>query len=495
MSSPNIQTLSQRLLVIRGRLLNANPGEFSTNPQAFLADLFMAPLAAGDVEQQARTYMASLGDSVTDILAVENDSQMLSLLATALQVSTTTVLSMLSALLDAWGQNFDTPRLQPTYATGQIQLGTVTAPTSNITVNTGVIATTSDGTAFSVTAPVTMYAASAGNYFNTTNYQFTISAPAQAQQAGSAGNAASGTINTLQTSVGGIQFVTNAQAFTGGQDLETDSAYGARLLQIWLAAGRLTAAGLQYYPETLVPGVQDVYVAGPNDPLAQRGGSRTDIWYQGEVQQSVTETFTAYNHPTIPNCILPTYRPCLTLESVSSGTATLVPDITSAVSNSVQSWDRFQFSQAPQFPVQISHIYDAQAAAVQNLYNNPEYAPPAQQEVTSPQIAGKVPILAREAIAIGITYVASIIVMPNYNGAAVRQAVVQALQALAATWTLGTTIYPGTLDDVVTAVPGVLRISGTGTASTFAITGQTGVADQITTGNNEYPYLNTINIF
>lgn len=496
MSSSNIQTAAQRLAVIRGRLLLSNPSQFNTSPGSFVAGLMMGPLAIGDVEQQARTFMLSLGDSILNILATENDQQTLTLIAAALQTTVTSVLAQLSQLLDNWGSNFNAPRNQPTYATGSLQFGTPVAPASDIPIGIGIVTATSDSIAFLTTAAATMYAASASNYFNPNNYQYAISVAARAQQAGSAGNAASGAINTIQTSISGIQFVTNATAFTGGQDLETDQAYGQRLLLIWLAQGRLTAAGIQFYAESMVPGIEDVYVAGANDPLAQRGGARTDVWYQGQVESGVTETFTGYNHPTIPNSIVPTYRPVLGLESVSSGAAVFVRDTASAIAYSVQSGDYFQFTSAPVFPVQISYLYDAQAAALQNLYNNPAYAASNQQPVTTPQIAVRVPLLARAAQALGITYTVAILVMPNYNGAQVRAAVVAALQALAATWDLATQVSVGELNDAVIAVPGVLQIAGTGTAITFALAGQTGVAVQgITAANNQYPVLQTINIF
>jgi len=496
MSSSNIQTVSQRLKIIRGRLIASNPKQFNTSVGSFVAGLFMAPLAVGDIEQQARTYMQSLGDSILTILAVEKDQQTLALIATALQTTVTNVLTQLSALLDNWGSNFSCPRLQPTYATGTVQFGATTAPAQDIPIGVGIVVSTSNNVTFSTTAAVTMYAASASNYFNPSTYQYTISAPCRAQQAGSGGEISSGAISNLLTSISGIQFVANATAFTGGNNLETDQEYGTRMLLIWLAQGRLTGAGIQYYAETMIPGILDIYVAGPNDPLNVRGGARTDVWYQGSIESGVTEIFTAFNHPTIPNAIVPSYRPVLGLESVSSGTAVFVPDTTGSISGSVMSGDYFQFTAAPSFPVQITYLYDLQATALQNLYNNSAYAPAAQQPITTPQIAVRAPLLARRATSVGITYTLAILVMPNYNGAQVRAQALASLQALASTWNLDTAVSVGTLNDIITTTPGVLQIAGNGTAITFAIAGQTGVQSQgIQTANNQYPVLGTVNIF
>ena len=74
----------------------------------------------------------------------------------------------------------------------------------------------------------------------------TVSVPARAVTAGSAGNAAAGYINTLVSEVTGINYVTNTKAFSGGTDPEGDEDYRARILAV---IGRLEGFGSAGYYE------------------------------------------------------------------------------------------------------------------------------------------------------------------------------------------------------------------------------------------------------
>lgn len=64
-----------------------------------------------------------------------------------------------------------------------------------------------------------------------------VDVPAEAEAAGSAGNTQAGTITVMVTPPTSMQNVTNAAAFAGGEDAETDSALRARLLQSCAAPG------------------------------------------------------------------------------------------------------------------------------------------------------------------------------------------------------------------------------------------------------------------
>ncbi|MVB11114.1 Baseplate J-like protein [Caprobacter fermentans] len=64
-----------------------------------------------------------------------------------------------------------------------------------------------------------------------------VDVPAAAQESGCAGNTEAGTVSVLVTPPTAIQAVTNAAAFSGGEDRETDDALRSRLLQSSAAAG------------------------------------------------------------------------------------------------------------------------------------------------------------------------------------------------------------------------------------------------------------------
>jgi len=494
MATTQIQTLTQRQAVIRKRLLEANPSDFSTAPGSVIGNLFISPLAVSDVQQQARTYMVAIGEAIQDILALEKDQSLLQLLAQALNTTVSDVLSQCSALLDSWGSNFKTIRLDPTKAVGSVRFSRIDPPTADITIGIGKIVETSGGIRYTTTGSATMVAANAGDYYDPNELQFVIDVPVEAITAGANGNAASGSVTKISTPVDGLPFINNPLPLSGGRDLESDDAYGARLLEKWQAYGRLTPAGVDFYARTLVPGVQDVYVARSGDPLSLRGDGRTDVWFKGEAVSSFTESFGAYNHPTIPNAIVLTQKPVLALTSVSSGSAILRQDTTSTIAGSVQALDYIQFTAPPTFPVQVTYEYDSRVASVQSIYNDPEYGPLGQMSVLSAYAAVRTPILAKRATPIGIDYTVQIMVAPGYNAATVRSNILLALGVFSDAWVLGDTAYVADLNEVVEAVDGVLRIAGN--PIKFAPTGQSGVYENgIPTQMNQYPRLQNVNIF
>ncbi|MCI9256951.1 baseplate J/gp47 family protein [Acutalibacter sp.] len=110
-----------------------------------------------------------------------------------------------------------------------------------------------------------------------------VSIPAQALEAGAAGNAAAGCIGTLASVLPGVNAVTNPAAFTGGADPEEDEAYRRRMLAAYgrvvqcgnaayyeeLALARPEVASAQAVPRENGPGTVGVYVWGPGGPPSQ----------------------------------------------------------------------------------------------------------------------------------------------------------------------------------------------------------------------------------
>jgi hypothetical protein len=493
MAITQIQTLAQRQAIIRRRLMENNPSEFSTAPGSVIGNLYIAPLAVGDVQQQARTYMVAVGESIQNILALEKDQPTLQLLAQALNTTIVDVQAQLSALLDSWGGNFVEVRLPPTKASGTVVFGRVDPPTQDLTIGVGKIVESSGGIRYTTTSPVTMIAASAGTYFDQNLLLYVISVPVEAVNTGKSGNAPSGSITKISSPVNGLPFITNTEPISGGDDLESDDQFGTRLLLKWQAYGRLTPAGVNFYARKLVPGIQDVYVAVTGDPLSLRGEGHTDVWFKGESITQNTETFGAYNHPTIPNAIVPSKKPVTALVSVATGAAVLRRSLNDGITGSVQELDYFQFVTPPTFPVQVSYDYDARVAELQNLYNDPQYAPLNQIDPTTAATAVSTPILAKRAFQLDYDYTVAIMVTPGFNPATVRNNVSVALAIFADTFGLGSTVYLDDLNKVVESVPGVLRISGE--PIKFAPTGQAGVRPFIPTVLNQYPRLLNTNIF
>lgn len=144
---------------------------------------------------------------------------------------------------DSWGAQFVYPRLPAQPATGAVTFSRYT-PTNQATIQAavnigtasapiysgGYTVQTQDGTRVYQVIPDTTQSA-----YNATLNAYvllpsinSITATVQATVAGSASNAAALAINTLGSSISGVDSVSNALTFENGDDAESDSAYKAR---------------------------------------------------------------------------------------------------------------------------------------------------------------------------------------------------------------------------------------------------------------------------
>ena len=484
-----IPTLAQRVAVIRRRILGNN-SDLATQPGSVINDAMISPLAVSDVQQLAISYLLAVAESITDLLALKQDSNTLSLLATAQNISVNDVLAQISELIDNWADNFDEEREQPTPAVGAVKFGRVDAPSQDTTIGAGKVVKSTSGQSYQTTAPVTMFAASP--YFDPDLLLYVIEVPIQAVDDGSAGNAPVDTVTVIESASEGLPFVTNQEPVQDGTDLETDEHLGARLLLKWQAVGKLTKAGIQLTAAG-VTGVIDVYVATPGDPLSSRGSVKTDVYVEGPAPALVTETFNAYNSPDYPNAIRPSNLPLISLSSTDTGTATARLDSTSPREGSVQSSDAIQFSTAPTFPVTIQYVYDQRPGQVQAALGTDDASDTNYVAPTTPAAAMDTPILAKAATPVGVDYTVTVLTLPGYNPSAVKAAAQIAVQDFGATYELGESGFVDDLNKVVEAVAGVLRLAGDPTK--FAPSNQSGVEDVINVLNNEYIVLLSINIF
>ncbi len=486
------ETLKQKMAKIIGRLVASNKEDFSYAPGRMVSDIFIKLQGVSDVQQNALTYLVAVSNSINDILALKQNVNDLNLIAAALNTTSEDVLVILSQLIDAWGENFRLTRKQPTKSVGSVKMGSPDPPTVAQTVGVGIIAKSPGGTEYVTTATSTLQPTAA---LDPVYLMYLVEVAVQAVNAGSAGNADSDTVNSIVSAVNGFSFVTNPDPITGGNDLETDEDFGARILARWQAIGRTTEAGIVDSIDTTIPTVAfaDIYVAKQGDALAVRGNGKTDVWVKAGIPAQVTETFSAFNDPDHPNAIVPANKPVISLVSVGTGAATLVKDQSSAVSRSVQSLDRFQFQTAPVFPVTLTYTYDMVVRQSQDVFGGDgSKAPLGQFQPTDLLTAIRAKILVKAAIPVDVDYVATIKVAPGQNAIEVKQNAQQALATLSNGFRLGVEQFKDDLDEAVDKTNGVVHITK---VALFARVGQAGVEDSIPVGKNEYVRLRNATIF
>ncbi|MBN3757234.1 baseplate protein [Paraburkholderia sp. Tr-20389] len=147
-----------------------------------------------------------------------------------LQLLSTTRLSTSSGNdVDTFVADFGLTREAAVAAVGQVTFSRFT-PTNAATIPLGSVVQSADGTQpFSVIADTTQA------YWNASANAYVIPAgitsgivTVQAQNAGIQGNVSAGTITALGTAIPGIDYVSNANAFTSGVNAESDAALKSR---------------------------------------------------------------------------------------------------------------------------------------------------------------------------------------------------------------------------------------------------------------------------
>lgn len=145
--------------------------------------------------------------------------------------------------LDSWFAQFGFARLAAVAASGQVTFARFT-PTNQAVIPIGATVQTADGTIlFTVIVDITnaAYNATQGGYVLPAG-QASVNVTVQCTVAGTIGNVSAGALNTLGTAISGVDFVSNALAFSNGVAAETDAAARARFV---LFIASLEAATLQ----------------------------------------------------------------------------------------------------------------------------------------------------------------------------------------------------------------------------------------------------------
>jgi len=158
--------------------------------------------------------------------------------------------------LDSWMAQFNFPRLQPSYATGQVTFSRFsTTGQGLVPVATSQVELADGSVQYQVQVDATnpAYSSALGGYV-LANGIGSVTVPVQALTAGSAGNAAPGAVSQIVSAIPGIDTVTNASAFEGGADAELDADYRTRFWAYLASLSKATKAAILYAITSVQPG-------------------------------------------------------------------------------------------------------------------------------------------------------------------------------------------------------------------------------------------------
>lgn len=158
--------------------------------------------------------------------------------------------------LDSWFADYGFEREGAQAATGFETFYRYT-PTNSALVPIGASVQSADGT---IVYTVTLNAANAAYSLSQNGYvvpagQASIVLPVTCTTAGSAGNVAAGIINTLGTSIPGIDYVSNSATIENGADAQSDASARASFV-LWIASlSKATLAAVEYAITSVQQGV------------------------------------------------------------------------------------------------------------------------------------------------------------------------------------------------------------------------------------------------
>jgi len=155
--------------------------------------------------------------------------------------------------LDNKASDYDLTRNEATYSSGHLLFGRLTAHNIDIVIPVGTIATTATTSATNAVQFETNEFAvlSAGS--------LTVRVASRARNSGADGNGTVASIVVLPSPPSGIEYVTNATAFSGGADTESDTDLRTRISANLDQLQRGTKSALEAAAQT-VDGVFDAYV-------------------------------------------------------------------------------------------------------------------------------------------------------------------------------------------------------------------------------------------
>jgi len=200
--------------------------------------------------------------------------------------------------LNDYGSNFSEERRGATFSTGLEDFIAETAPSTNITINSGslisVPATINfPAIQFQTVETVVMDVSDLTPYEFIENgvTKYKISARIRAVVAGSSGNAGVDTITSLDQAIPGITEVRNPLATTSGTDIESNIDFAIRIKSKLVGNNKGTPDGII----NLIledSRVEDVDVVGPNDIEMRRNefGGSVDVYILGSDLTSVVNS-------------------------------------------------------------------------------------------------------------------------------------------------------------------------------------------------------------
>lgn len=362
--------------------------------------------------------------------------------------------------LSRYAKSFGKPRNPGTYATSNERL--FLSSSSPFTLLSGAIFKTPGQNSISYRTGDDLLAITPS--FDAASNQYFVDVSIQCQTVGVAGNQIIGAINSTAQNIAGVLRVTNTIPAQGGFEPESNILLIQRLNGAFTGIGVDTLAGLQAFIGNQ-PGVLDVLVVGPSDPLMVRAvAGAVDIYIVGtQLKTAPIKTVIGASGESL----VFQYQPLNNFNSAQNITspATYVPGsgmvlnldsgnfAGSSKANDGLTWDP-STGPAPGDTVIVNITYNALLAQIQQLLDN-----------DPPSDVPSADILVRQAFQLGLVFQMQVVTNPGQDQGTVEQAVKNSINAYLSTFKQGQEVDFSTIEGVaqsttVQGIPAVDHING-----------------------------------
>ena len=258
-----------------------------------------------DFVHRAKSFMAMLAiddpNSTGTSIPVDNSQYKIGLRSALNLADNVTVQNLIDGSFDSLAQNFGTPRQGSRAATVIQTFYTTTTPTRDLLVSQNATVTSSTNSTvprFVSRGAVFMYASRASQYWNVENNRYEVKMEMVADTAGTVGNVAAGTLDTMASGASGFKTI-NEVASDFGRDAQSNLELAETAMRALSSLDTGTEGG--YYRTAIaVPGVLEVKIVKSGDSFMMRDwdpirkkhiGGKVDIYVKGVIERTISESF------------------------------------------------------------------------------------------------------------------------------------------------------------------------------------------------------------
>lgn len=205
--------------------------------------------------------------------------------------------NLIDSAFEAYASNFGVTRRSGEYSRGEVIFYVTSRPSFSIQIPLGTTVS-GGGSDFITTRSGSISLQNLASYFNPVNGRYQVKIPIRAVDTGTSSNVSTGQVNRVVSRSGNNLRVINQTPLIGGRGIESNFDLTQRVLRTLASVDSGTEQG---YINTAadVPGVIKVNVVSSGDTFMQRDlndnlehkGGKVDIWVQGELDSTVTDTF------------------------------------------------------------------------------------------------------------------------------------------------------------------------------------------------------------